>query len=223
MFVLAQMTDVVRTYPSNFNMKLNDAIADELNRKLGNKVVYNVGLCLLLYDILTIEESFIFPGDGSTHTKVSFRFVVFRPFVDEVILGVIKTSNSEGVFVSMDFFDEIFIPGNHLQTNSKFDESEQLWFWEYENEDGKHPLYLELGEKIRFRVIGESFVDTSPTGPKEASAVATDGSAAASTTTAAATSTVPASDAANGEEKKIPYSLTASISEPGLGLLSWWT
>ena len=32
MFVLAEMTDVVRTYPSNFNMKLNDAIADELNR-----------------------------------------------------------------------------------------------------------------------------------------------------------------------------------------------
>ena len=56
MFVLAEMTDVVRTYPSNFNMKLNDAIADELNRKLGNKVVFNVGLCLLLYDLLTIED-----------------------------------------------------------------------------------------------------------------------------------------------------------------------
>lgn len=220
MFVLAEMTDVVRTYPSNFNMKLNDAIADELNRKLGNKVVYNVGLCLLLYDILKIDESFIFPGDGSTHTKVSFRFVVFRPFVDEVILGVVKTSNSEGIFVSMDFFDEIFIPGNRLQTNSKFDESEQLWFWEYENEDGKHPLYMELGEKIRFRIIGESFVDTSPTGPKEASTIATDGSAQAASAPATAS---PQADASNSEEKKIPYSLTASISEPGLGLLSWWS
>lgn len=218
MFVLAEMTDVVRTYPSNFNMKLNDAIADELNRKLGNKVVFNVGLCLLLYDILTIEDSFIFPGDGSTHTKVSFRFVVFRPFVDEVMLGVVKTSNSEGIFVSMDFFDEIFIPGNRLQINSKFDESEQLWFWEYENEDGKHPLYMELGEKIRFRVIGESFVDTSPTGPKEASAVATDMSAV-NAAAAAASATTPEKT----EEKKIPYSLTASISEPGLGLLSWWS
>ena len=45
----------------------------------------------------------------------------------------------------MDFFDDIFVPGNRLQTNSKFDEREQLWFWEYENEDGKHPLYMELG------------------------------------------------------------------------------
>jgi len=224
MFVLAEMTDVVRTYPSNFNMKLNDAIADELNRKLGNKVVYNVGLCLLLYDVLKIEDSFIFPGDGSTHTKVSFRFVVFRPFIDEVILGVVKTSNSEGVFISMDFFDDIFVPGNRLQTNSKFDEREQLWFWEYENEDGKHPLYMELGEKIRFRVIGESFVDTSPTGPKEASAV--DGTPAAAPTVAAASANVtPAAstEPIATEEKRIPYSLTASVSEPGLGLLSWWS
>lgn len=225
MFVLAEMTDVVRTYPSNFSMKLNDAIADELNRKLGNRVVYNVGLCLLLYDVLKIEDSFIFPGDGSTHTKVSFRFVVFRPFIDEVILGVVKTSNSEGIFVSMDFFDDIFIPGNRLQTNSKFDEREQLWYWEYENEEGKHPLYMELGEKIRFRVIGESFVDTSPTGPKEALAV--DGTSTATTpavTAAPATTTpAPTDPAGNAEENRSPYSLTGSVSEPGLGLLSWWS
>lgn len=224
MFVLAEMTDVVRTYPSNFNMKLNDAIADELNRKLGNKVVYNVGLCLLLYDVLKIEDSFIFPGDGSTHTKVSFRFVVFRPFIDEVILGVVKTSNSEGVFISMDFFDDIFVPGNRLQTNSKFDEREQLWFWEYENEDGKHPLYMELGEKIRFRVIGESFVDTSPTGPKEASAVdGTPAAAPAVTATSANVTPAASTEPIATEEKRIPYSLTASVSEPGLGLLSWWS
>jgi len=222
MFVLAEMTDVVRTYPSNFNMKLNDAIADELNRKLGNKVVYNVGLCLLLYDLLTIDESFIFPGDGSTHTKVSFRFLVFRPFVDEVVIGQVKTSNSEGIFISLDFFDDIFVPGNRLQTNSKFDEREQLWFWEYENEEGKHPLYMELGEKIRFRVIGESFVDTSPTGPKDAAAG--DASATATTATAATTTTTAtASTNDKSEEKRVPYSLTGSVSEPGLGLLSWWS
>jgi len=226
MFVLAEMTDIVRTYPSNFNMKLNDAIADELNRKLGNRVVFNVGLCLLLYDVLKIEESFIFPGDGSTHTKVSFRFVVFRPFIDEVILGLVKTSNSEGIFVSMDFFDDIFIPGNRLQTNSKFDEREQLWYWEYENEEGKHPLYMELGEKIRFRVIGESFVDTSPTGPKEASATDGTSTSTAPAVTPVAPQSTPAAggtDVTKSEEPKTPYSLTGSVSEPGLGLLSWWS
>ena len=38
MFVLAEMTDIVRIEPWLFNVKLNDAITEELNKKLANKV-----------------------------------------------------------------------------------------------------------------------------------------------------------------------------------------
>lgn len=39
---------------------------------------------------------------------------------------------------------------------------EQLWVWEYESEDGKHDMFMDIDEEIRFRVIEEIFVDTSP-------------------------------------------------------------
>ena len=39
-----------------------EQLTDELNRKLANKVLLNVGLCLSLYDILEVGESFVFPG-----------------------------------------------------------------------------------------------------------------------------------------------------------------
>ena len=32
------------------------------------QVVHNVGLCIALWDILKLEDSYIFPGDGSYHT-----------------------------------------------------------------------------------------------------------------------------------------------------------
>ena len=38
MFLLAEMTDTVRIEPWLFNVKLNNAIAEELNKKLANKV-----------------------------------------------------------------------------------------------------------------------------------------------------------------------------------------
>jgi hypothetical protein len=38
MFVLAEMKHVIRTPPHIFHLKLNDAIAEELNKKLANKV-----------------------------------------------------------------------------------------------------------------------------------------------------------------------------------------
>lgn len=42
--------------------------------------------------------------------------------------------------------------------------------WEYETEEGAHDLYMDIGEEVRFRVVDESFVDTSPTGPSSAEA-----------------------------------------------------
>lgn len=38
MFILVEMANVTRIAPDSFHMKLNDAIASELNRKLANKV-----------------------------------------------------------------------------------------------------------------------------------------------------------------------------------------
>ena len=35
--------------------------------------------------------------------------------------------------------------------------------WEYEAEDGKHNMFMDIDEPIRFRVVEEIFVDTSPT------------------------------------------------------------
>ncbi|XP_069764015.1 DNA-directed RNA polymerase III subunit RPC8 [Narcine bancroftii] len=203
MFVLVEMVDTVRIPPWFFERKLNDAIAEELNKKLANKVVYNVGLCICLYDITKLEDSYIFPGDGASHTKVHFRYVVFRPFLDEIITGKIKGCCQDGVCVTLGYFDDILIPPESLQQPAKFDETEQVWVWEYETEEGTHDLYMDVGEDIRLRVVDETFVDTSPTGPSTAD-----------------NSTSTAEEAVR---KESPYTLTGSISEPGLGLLSWWT
>ncbi|KAM5175122.1 DNA-directed RNA polymerase III subunit RPC8 isoform 2-T2 [Callospermophilus lateralis] len=134
--------------------------------------------------------------------SVHFRYVVFHPFLDEILIGKIKGCSPEGVHVSLGFFDDILIPPESLQQPAKFDEAEQVWVWEYETEEGAHDLYMDTGEEIRFRVVDESFVDTSPTGPSSAEAT---------------------SSSEELPKKEAPYTLVGSISEPGLGLLSWWT
>ncbi|XP_077979998.1 DNA-directed RNA polymerase III subunit RPC8-like [Glandiceps talaboti] len=201
MFVLAEMTDTVRIKPWQFNIKLNDAIGEELNKKLANKVVHNVGLCIALHDITKLEDSYLFPGDGASHTKVHFRYVVFRPFMDEIFIGKIRSCSREGVHVSLGFFDDILITPDALQQPSKFDEAEQVWVWEYETEEGTHDLFMDVNEEIRFKVVDETFVDTTPVGPKTIG---------------------EGSEVTDQDAKRSPYSLTGSISEPGLGLLSWW-
>lgn len=199
MFNLTEMKNVTRIPPDQFHLKLNDAIAGELNKKLANKVVLNVGLCIALFDIINLEESYIFPGDGASHTRVHFRYIVFRPSIEEVLIGKIKSCSQEGVHVTLSFFDDIIIPPSSLQHPSRFSETEQAWVWEYDMGDGeKHDLFMDAGETIRFRVTAEIFNETCPTGP---------GALA---------------EGQENNENKVPYSLVGSINEPGLGLLSWW-
>ncbi|KAF5287267.1 hypothetical protein FQR65_LT02140 [Abscondita terminalis] len=202
MFILSEMKNVTRITPDLFNLKLNHAISLELNKKLANKVVLNVGLCIALYDITSLQESYVFPGDGSSHTRVSFRYIVFRPFMEEILLGKIRCCSPDGVHVSLGFFDDIIIPPTYLQHPSRFDETEQAWVWEYDVGDGnKHDLFMDAGESIRFKVTSESFQETCPT------------------------LIAPSRNLIEGidnVDNKIPYLITGSINEPGLGLLTWW-
>ena len=87
MYVLAEMRDIVHVKPWQFDQDLRIVVEDELNKKYANKVIYELGLCIALFDISKIEDSYVFPGDGSSHTRVTFRYVVFRPFIDEVLVG----------------------------------------------------------------------------------------------------------------------------------------
>nr|CAH0102580.1 unnamed protein product [Daphnia galeata] len=202
MFVLALVKQTVRVPAEKFDRDVDQAISEELNLKFANKVVMDVGLCIALWDIVKRGESFILPGDSGHHTKVEFRYVVFRPFMDQILVGRIKNCDKSAVQVTLGFFDDIFISGQNLQNNSKFDEKEHTWVWEYESEDGKHELFMDTGEEIRFKVIEECFIDTTPSAP---------GSEAPDS------SLDPIKD-----NKKMSYRIQASIKESGLGLLTWW-
>ena len=81
------------------------------------------------------------------------------------------------------------------------DEKDQLWVWEYIDDEsgGKHDMKMEVGERIRFKMREEYFRDTSPSGPSLCDA-----------------------SADFDRLKKVPYSITGTCSEPGLGLISWW-
>ena len=73
MFVLSRLRCLVRLQPNRWESPLPDAVKDEINAKMANTVLHGVGLVLGVYDIVDIGNSFLFPGDGCSHTKVTFR------------------------------------------------------------------------------------------------------------------------------------------------------
>lgn len=66
--------------------------------------------------------------------------------------------------------------------------------WEYPNEEGgKHDLYMDIGETIKFRVSNELFEESSPIGPP-------------------ATSDKPSTSSVSVDTVKIPYKIEVNLT-----------
>ncbi|VDN20029.1 unnamed protein product [Gongylonema pulchrum] len=158
-----------------------------------NRIVPGLGLCVIIYDLVEIGDSFVLPGDGSSHTKVKFRFVVFRPFIGEVIQAKVSSSSIEGLELSVAFFEDIFIPADRLPQPAVFEQLEQVWYWEVQPEEGPPAkLYMDPGKVVRFRVIENIFKDVDP------------------------------ETARDEYSREKSYRIIGTLGETGLGCLPWW-
>lgn len=147
MYILSELTDTFEVEPSKLNFVLANLI-DQINTKYQNKMIENKGIGVVLYDIVTMKNTHIEISTGNTHYLVTFRFVIFQPFVDEIIEGKVLRSLPTGIQVTLNFTDSVFIDQCYFPENSDFDEEEQLWYWNYN--DVKFMLYI--GATIRFKV-----------------------------------------------------------------------
>jgi len=147
MFQLSKIEDIIKIKASLFNDEIY-AINQAITLKYVNKVLKNVGLIISMYDIISIGDRHVYPGDDGAHINVVFRLIVFKPFIGEVITGKLISSNARGVKISLGFFDNIFIFPDLLQPRSSFDEQDKVWVWPYED----HRLEMNINEDIIFRV-----------------------------------------------------------------------
>lgn len=203
MFILSKILDLVQIKPENFNIELKKAVMRELNAKYSNRIIPNLGLGIVVWDVLSIEDGLLRPSDGSVYYKVVFRTVVFKPFVGEILVGWISSCTQEGISVKTDFFDQIYIPKDQLFDNCYWNEKENLWVWRTDPESPDSDVYFDLNEKIQCRVEKEVFTNIKPTRPP--------------------TEEEMKEEKTEEEEKTIPpYQLLASCNSEGMGVISWW-
>lgn len=192
MFILSEISDLVRIPPHTFHIPIEHSIKNELNKKLANKVINNLGLVITVWDLLDIKDGLLKPGDGATFVETRFRCVVWKPFLGEILTGWVSDCSAEGIKVKLDFFEEIFIPKNYLFENCKFKPVDKAWVWQPDEET---ELFIDINEKIRFRIEEEIFVNIKPKINE---------------------------DAEESTNQTPPYALLASMQTDGMGCVSWW-
>jgi hypothetical protein len=59
-------------------------------------VIANVGLCISVHQIVEMAEMFIYPNEGAAYIVTVFNMTMFRPFIDEVLVGKVYGCTPEG-------------------------------------------------------------------------------------------------------------------------------
>ncbi|KAF2763790.1 hypothetical protein EJ03DRAFT_53910 [Teratosphaeria nubilosa] len=166
MYTLVTVADVVQIVPSDFNKTSNRAIEDFINTKYADKVIHKTGLCLGFHSFVKSSEGLIGHGTGIVNVNVDFRLVVFRPFKGEIIQGTISHSNASGIFISMEFFEDIVVPPELLFSDTSFEtdsEGSDVFIWRADDgAGGVNEFFFDRAEKCLMRVEIEEWNDLSP-------------------------------------------------------------
>lgn len=86
--------------------------------------------------------------------RAQFTLIVFRPFIGEVLTGTIAKSSPEGIWLTVGFFEDIFVPPHCMQDGTEWDEDTRMWVWKSEHGSA----YLDATHGIvRFRVTNSKF------------------------------------------------------------------
>lgn len=157
MFSIFCIEDVVNVEPEYNDSEIEKCIEISLRLKYVDKVLYNVGFCVGVYDILEINKKEILRGSGENRFLVIFRLIFFKPFENEVIEGFVKSSDANGIIISVGFFENIRVNCSNLREPKEYDEQRKEWFWMYEGVK----FFYTKNELIRVRILDTYFTDPS--------------------------------------------------------------
>lgn len=142
------------------------SIEDFINAKYADKVIHKVGLCLGFHSLISASEGLIGHGTGIVNVNVEFRLIVFRPFKGEIIRATIQQSSVAGIALSIDFFENIFVPPETLFDNTTWEKDEMgrwTFVWRVPDENGvTNELYFDNAESCLVRIEEEQWHDMSP-------------------------------------------------------------
>ena len=101
MFYEVLVTDHVRVEPNKFGMDTDAAVRAQLEESYSGFQDKDIGTVVAVLDVKKVKEGIIIPGDGAAYYESTFKLIVFRPELQELIYGQIEEITNFGAFISM--------------------------------------------------------------------------------------------------------------------------
>jgi DNA-directed RNA polymerase subunit E' len=156
MFYELTIKDHIRVPPSRFGDSVEESVLNALTDKFEGYVSEEIGFAIGVIDVAKIGEGVILQGDGAAHYETTFRLLIFRPELQEVILGRVSDITDFGAFIDIGAIDGMIHIGQTM------DDYVSLGNGVLQGKESKR--VLKEGDHCRARIIAVSYKD--PANPK---------------------------------------------------------
>jgi DNA-directed RNA polymerase subunit E' len=101
MFYEVLVTDHIRVEPNKFGMDTDEAVRAQLEESYSGFQDKDIGTVVSVLDVMEVKEGIIIPGDGAAYYESTFKLIVFKPELQELVYGTIEEITNFGAFMSM--------------------------------------------------------------------------------------------------------------------------
>lgn len=150
MYKVVKVSGTVRVPPNLFSMDSKDAIKTVLQEKYERTIDPNLGLILVVMDILDVGEGVIIPGDGASYHKTTYEILVYKPELHEIVEGEIKEIVEFGAFINIGCVDGLVHVSQVLDDFISYDKKTNTLSGK------KTKAVVKKDDKVRARVISVS-------------------------------------------------------------------
>ncbi|KUO40423.1 MAG: DNA-directed RNA polymerase subunit E' [Hadesarchaea archaeon DG-33-1] len=101
MYKILTVRDTVRVPPSRFDEPLEEVVLDVLRKSYEGLTDKDVGAILAITEVKEIGTGRIIMGDGASYHNTTFEALVYKPELNEVVLGEVVEIVEFGGFVRL--------------------------------------------------------------------------------------------------------------------------
>ena len=152
MFYELTVQDHLRVPPNKFGENVEESVINSLNQIYEGYVSEELGFVIGISSVDEIGEGVIIPGDGAAYYVTTFKLYVFRPEMQEVLLGKISDITDFGAFIEIGPVDGMIHVSQTMDDFVSFSKSNVL--------TGKESKkVLKINDLCRARIIAVSYKD----------------------------------------------------------------
>jgi DNA-directed RNA polymerase subunit E' len=150
MFKILTIKDEVRVNPTKFDLPLEEAVKQSLQDQHEGNVHPEFGVYLTVTDVISIGEGSIVPEDGAIHYPAEFKVLVYRPEINEIVIGEVVDITEFGAFTRIGPLDALIHVSQIMDDKIAYDSKGSIFTGK------KSGNKLKEGDLVRARVVGVS-------------------------------------------------------------------